>query len=72
MTASSFGFVVNPNDFIIPNREEQQSPARNKYTSLLLKMNLLAASERGIILENECFIRPKGRGIKPKQIKKRF
>lgn len=30
------------------------------------KMNLLAASERGIILENGYFIRPKGRGIKPK------
>ena len=33
-------------------------------------MNLLAASERGIVLENGSFIRPKGRGIKPKQIKR--
>ncbi len=32
-------------------------------------MNLLAASGRGIVLEYYSFIRPKGRGIKPKQIK---
>ena len=30
-------------------------------------MNLLAASERGIVLKNGYFIRPKGRGIKPKR-----
>ena len=29
-------------------------------------MNLLAASERGIVLENGYFTRPKGREIKPK------
>ncbi len=32
-------------------------------------MNLLAASGRGIVLEYCSSIRPKGRGIKPKQIK---
>ena len=31
-------------------------------------MNLLAVSERGIVLENGYFIRPNGRGIKPKLI----